>query len=82
MRTGVIPWDADATVVRLASPGGGGDPQLTFEGKLGEAVRSLRMLSRSELRSYRISLPNHHSHPRSFEGNDLYVLLTIEPTDY
>lgn len=79
MRTGAIPWEADATVVQLPSPGVGGSPELMFEGKLADAVRSLRMLSRVELRSYRISLPNYHAQPRCFEGDDLHMLLKIEP---
>ena len=78
MVEGMIPWAAEATVVKMPLHAGG-DPELVFEGTLADAVAYLRQPNRAEIIRYRVSLPNRHEQPRSYQGLTLLELLGSVP---
>ena len=74
----VIPWKAEATVVKRPLKAGD-DPELVFEGTLAGAVRYRRERGRGDVSRYAVSLPNRATQPRSYQGAALVDLLASAP---
>lgn len=71
-----IPWKEHATAVGRSEEGGDDSATLLFEGSLLQAAIRLSHWTRKDLRGVRVSLPDRHAAPRSFQGSALEELIT------
>lgn len=66
-----IPWNERAAAVGRSAVGGDESATLLFEGTLLEVAASLSKWRKKDLHGVRISLPDRHVAPRSFQGEAL-----------
>ena len=76
-----LPWKEQATLVRLPTAEQADDQSSTilFEGSLLALAVRVRNMKASERRGLRLSLPDRHVRPHSFQGEALADLIDRIP---
>ncbi|SFN72310.1 hypothetical protein SAMN05428984_0392 [Sphingomonas sp. OK281] len=76
-----LPWKEQATLVRMPTADQADDQSSTilFEGSLFALAVRLRDMKASERRGLRLSLPDRHVRPHSFQGETLADLIDRIP---
>ncbi|HXH15410.1 MAG TPA: hypothetical protein VNJ10_04700 [Sphingomonas sp.] len=76
-----FPWKENGTLVRQISASASGDEsgEILFEGTLLAMVRKVRAIDRNDRKGLRISMPDRHVRPYSFQGEALSSLVENMP---
>lgn len=76
-----LPWKENATLVRMASAAQPDDQscEILFEGPLLALAKRLRAMKPLERRGLRVSLPDRHVRPHTFQEDGLAALIENIP---
>ncbi len=76
-----IPWNEQATLVRMANPDSNDDQssEILFEGSLLALAVRVRNIPASERRGLRLSLPDRRVRPHTFHAESLSALVDRIP---
>lgn len=77
-----LPWNEQATLIRLSATDGIGDHgfEILFEGPLLQLAKRVRAMPALERRGLKISLPDRHVRPHTFQNEALTALIESIPT--
>lgn len=77
-----FPWKENATLVRMAAAGQADDPlsELLFKGPLLTLALRVRAMKPLNRRGLRLSLPDRHVRPYTFQADALAELVDSIPT--
>lgn len=76
-----FPWTENATLVRIASAGRADDQssEILFEGPLLAVAKKVRAMKPLDRRGLRLSLPDRHVRPHTFQDDTLTALVDSIP---
>ena len=76
-----FPWQENATLVRMAAAGQTDDQstELLFEGSLLALAKKVQAMKQPDRRGLRLSLPDRHVRPHTFQDEALSALVDSIP---
>lgn len=78
-----FPWKENATLVRTAAAGQSDDQasEILFEGTLLALAKKVQVMKQPDRRGLRLSLPDRHVRPHTFQDDALAALVDSIPTE-
>ena len=78
-----FPWEEHATLVRMAAAGQTDDQstEILFEGSLLALAKKVQSMNQADRRGLRLSLPDRHVRPHTFQDDAWAALVDSIPTE-